>query len=285
MHILTYLKQKFSRGKWFYAGRIFLFVLAYVFLIFIDLHYLGSQKDWNVFDRIRIKTYLKSGILVGYLTPPIGPLRAIHYSSILGNAFLNKELPDIDNMDFYRNLLMHTEGNPSKKQKNTFNYSDSFATKLRHHEKLALLQFSKTGITSFTKDYSQTIELSSYGIPMYDVWMVYITTTIVNRVPKTAYLVWGMGVATDKNSEVFFGGQMGALQHILPLKWFNKLESQGLAKGYWSLLTEENETSEFSYSKRFLKPGTRKKIWLRNNQLRHFQGIGKNATEITLMSF
>jgi len=285
MHILTYLKQKFSRGKWFYAGRIFLFVLAYVFLIFIDLHYLGSKKHWNMFDRVRIKTYLKSGILVGYLTPPIGPLRAIHYSSVLGNAFINKELPDIDNMDFYRNLLMHSAGNPSKKQKNTFNYSDSFATKLRHHEKLAMLQFSKTGKTSFTKDYSQTIELSSYGIPMYDVWMVYITTTIVNRVPKTAYLVWGMGVATDKNSEVFFGGQMGALQHILPLKWFNKLESQGLAKGYWSLLTEENETSEFSYSKRFLKPGTRKTIWLRGNQLRHFQGIGKNATAIISMSF
>ena len=94
-----------------------------------------------------------------------------------------------------------------------------------------------------------------------------------------------MGVATDKNSEVFFGGQMGTLQHVLPLKWFNKLESQGLAKGYWSLLTEENETSEFSYSKRFLKPGTRKSIWLKNNQLRHLQGIGKNANEIISLSF
>jgi hypothetical protein len=285
MHILTNLKQKFPHGKWFYAGRIFLFILAYVFLIFIDLHYLGSQKHWNVFDRIRIKTYLKSGILVGYLTPPIGPLRAIHYSSVLGNAFLNKELPDRDNMDFYRNLLMHTAGNSSKKQKNTIKYPDSFATKLRHHEQLAILQFSRTGKTSFTKDYSQTIELSSYGIPMYDVWIIYITTTVINRAPKTAYLVWGMGVATDKNSEVFFGGQMGTLQHVLPLKWFNKLESQGLAKGYWSLLTEENGTSEFSYSKRFLKPGTRKSIWLKNNQLRHLQGIGKNANEIISLSF
>ncbi len=222
--------------------------------------------------------------MAGYLTPPIGPLRAIHYSSVLGNAFLNKELPDIDNMDFSRHLLMHTAGSPSKKQKNKVRYSDSFVTKLRHHEKQAILQFNKTGITTFTKDYAQTLNFSSYGIPMYDIWMVYITTTIVNGTPKTAYLVWGMGVATDKNSEVFFGGQMGILQHFLPLKWFNKLESQGLAKGYWSLLTEENETSEFSYTKRFLKPPTRKAIWLKNNQLRHLQGIGKNANEIICLS-
>ena len=143
-----------------------------------------------------------------------------------------------------------------------------------------MLQFSKTGKTSFTKDYSQTIELSSFGIPMYDVWMVYLTTTIVNKAPKTAFLVWGMGVATDPNSEVFFGSQMGTLQRIIPLKWFNKLEHQGLAKGYWSLLTEENETSEFSYSKRFMKPSTRKYLWLKLNKKRHLQGFGKNVNDI-----
>jgi hypothetical protein len=280
MHITKFIKQKFSQSKWFYAKRIFLLVFIYVMTIFIDLHYLGSKNHWTLFDRLRIKTHLKTGILVGYLTPPIGPLSAIHYSSVLGNAFLNKELPDIENMDFYRNLLMHTAGNRSKNQKKSFNQSDSFVTKLRRHENLAMLQFSKTGKTSFTKDYSQTIELSSFGIPMYDVWMVYLTTTIVNKAPKTAFLVWGMGVATDPNSEVFFGSQMGTLQQIIPLKWFNKLEHQGLAKGYWSLLTEENETSEFSYSKRFMKPSTRKHLWLKLNKKRHLQGFGKNVNDI-----
>lgn len=284
MHILTYLKQKFPRGKKFYAKKFFLIIIIYLFLIFIDLHYLGSKKQWNLFDRLRIKTHLKSGILVGYVTPPIGPLRAIHYSRVLGNAFLNKELPHIDNMNFYRNLLMQTGGNPTKNQKKSLNYSDSFATKLRYHESLAMVQYFKTGKTSFTQHYPQTVELSSFGIPMYDVWMVYITTTVVNKAPKTAFLVWGMGVATDKNGEAFFGSQMGPLQSILPLKWFNKLESEGLAKGYWSLLTEDNETSEFRYTKRFLKPEALKKIWLTNNQLRNFQGIRKNANEIILFS-
>jgi len=250
----------------------------------MDLHYLGSKNQWNLFDKVRIKTYLKSGILVGYLTPPIGPLKAIHYSSVLGNAFLNKELPEIENMDFTRQILMRTGGNPSKRRNLGINYSDSFVTKLRQHENQAMLQFYKTGKTSYTKDYAQTLKFSSYGIPMYDIWMVYVTTNIVNRVPKTAYLVWGMGVATDKNSEVFFGGQMGILQYILPLKWFNKLESQGLAKGYWSLMTEDNESSEFSYTKRFLQPSTRKSIWLKQTYLRHQKGLGKNANEIISLS-
>jgi hypothetical protein len=35
---------------------------------------------------------------------------------------------------------------------------------------------------------------------------------------------------------------MGGLQEISSLKWFNKLESQRLAKGYWSLMTEVIET-------------------------------------------
>ena len=284
MHLLTHLRQKFPRSKRFYAGKILLFLLAYIFLIFMDLHYLGSKNQWNLFDKIRIKTYLKSGILVGYLTPPIGPLKAIHYSSVLGNAFLNKELPEIENLEFTRQILMRTEGNPSKRRNLGLNYSDSFVTKLRQHENQAMLQFYKTGKTSYTKDYAQTLKFSSYGIPMYDIWMVYVTTNIVNRVPKTAYLVWGMGVATDKNSEGFFGGQMGILQHILPLKWFNKLESQGLAKGYWSLMTEDNETSEFSYTKRFLQPYMRKSIWFRQTYLRHHNGLGKNANEIISLS-
>ncbi len=186
------------------------------------------------------------------------------------------------NMDFYRNLLMHTAGNLSKNQKKSIPESDSFVTKLRYHENLALSQFSKTGKTSFTKDYSQTIELSSYGIPMYDVWMVYLTTTIVNKAPKTSFLVWGMGVATDPNSEAFFGSKMGILKHIIPLQWFNKLEQQGIAKGYWSLLTEENETSEFSYSKRFMKPKMRKYLWLTQNKKRHINGFGKSVKEIIL---
>lgn len=155
---------------------------------------------------------------------------------------------------------------------------------MRFHENQAILQFYKTGKTSYTKDYAQTLTFSSYGIPMYDVWMVYITTNIIYGAPKTAYLVWGMGVATDKNSEVFFGEQMGLLQYILPLKWFNKLESQGVAKGYWSLMTEENKSSEFSYSKRFLQPSARKSIWLKETLQRHNQGLGRKAYEIIQLS-
>lgn len=117
MQLLTQLHQKFPRSKRFYAKRIFVILAAYIFLVFVDLHYLGNKEHWNLFDKFRIKTYLKSGILVGYLTPPIGPLKAIHYSSKLGNAFMNKELPDIDNMDFTRQILMQTEGNPSKRKK------------------------------------------------------------------------------------------------------------------------------------------------------------------------
>jgi hypothetical protein len=73
---------------------------------------------------------------------------------------------------------------------------------------------------------------------------------------------------------------MGGLQEILSLKWFNNLESQRLANGYWSLLTEDNETSEFSYTKRFLIPSKRKIIWIKQTCFRHQRGLGKSANQI-----
>lgn len=273
----NFLKARFPKSKKIYFLRLCLFILSYAMIIFVDLHYLGNKNHWNTFDRIRIKTYLKSVIYVGYITPPIGQFRMVHYSSRLGNAFLNKEIPDISILEFPRNMLMAAEGNTQKTPKNT---SDSFTTKLLAHEKKALQRYRKWGYTQYTHDYPQFISFSKYGFPLYDVWMVLITTNIIHGEPKTSFLVWGMGVTTDYKSETFFGQQLGILGKITPLKWYNKLEKEGLAKGFWTLVTESPETSEISHTKRYWSPNKRKQYWLNSTLIRHQQGNGQSAANI-----
>lgn len=271
------LKKRFPQSKKVYLLRFLLILFTYATTIFLDLHYLGNKNKWNTFDKTRIKIYLKSVIYVGYITPPLGPLRMVHYSSVLGNAFLNKEIPDVSTLEFPRNMLMSTEGNKLKLSNNS---SDSFNTKLIEHEKKALSRYKKYGYTNYTHDYPQFLSFGKYGFPLYDIWMVLITTNIVDGKPKTSYLVWGMGITTDYKSESFFGEQLGLIGKITPLKWYNKLEKEGLAKGYWTLVTESQNTSEISYSKRYWPASKRKQFWLNETLLRHRNGYGISAQEI-----
>jgi hypothetical protein len=273
------LKKRFPQSKKVYLLRFLLIIFTYAATIFFDLHYLGNKNTWNTFDKIRIKIYLKSVIYVGYITPPLGPLRMVHYSSVLGNAFLNKEIPDVSTLEFPRNMLMSTEGNTLESSNNA---SDSFNTKLIEHEKKALSRYKKLGYTNYTHDYPQFLSFGKYGFPLYDIWMVLITTNIVDGKPKTSYLVWGMGVTTDYKSESFFGEQLGLVGKITPLKWYNKLEKEGLAKGYWTLVTESPNTSEISYTKRYWPASKRKKFWLSETLQRHRNGHGTSAQEIVM---
>lgn len=236
--------------------------------MFLDLHYVGSKSHWSTFDKARVTIYMRTGIAVAYIFPNFKPFSMIHNVAVLGNAYLNKRLPDIDAIDLARDMLLSTKGNPRKTK-------DSFNDKLMNHESRAIKNYKLTGATRYVNEISQYVSFYSYGMPFYDVWKVLICTDIVNGKPKTSYLVWGMGVTTDKNAPIFFGNQVGGVGKLIPLRWFNCLEREGLAKGYWSLLTETNETSKFSYEARYLKPAQRKQIWLNEMIIYHKKGFGQ----------
>lgn len=149
-------------------------------------------------------------------------------------------------MEFYREMLM----NPS------------FTEEIQKFERRNIAAFRQTGQTRFVKEIKQRVYFGQYQNSMYDDWMVLLCTDIIQGKPRTSYLVWGMGVTTDPNAYQFFGRQSGIIGNIVPMRWINQLETEGMAKGYWCLLTESNATSAFSYEARYLKPAVRKQAWL-----------------------
>ena len=250
-----------------------LYVSLFFMIAFVDLHYVGTKSAWTGFDKFRVSVYVRTGIAVGYLVPDIKPVSMICNYLKLFNAFLHKELPDIELMNTPREVLLNTEGN-SKKE------NDNFKAKLLKHEAKAMKNFKNSGVTRYINEVNQHVSFRPYGLPIYDIWRVLLCTDIINGEPKTSFLVWGMGVTPDKNAPTFFGSQVGMFGKIIPLIWFNRLESQGLAKGYWSLLSETNETSKFSYAARHMKPTERKNKWLNEVKTYHLMGKGASVLEI-----
>lgn len=253
---------------WFAIG-----VCAFTLVAITDLHYVGAKKRWSGFDKLRVMVYLKTGVGATHILPNIKMFSMIKNTATLGNAFLNKELPDIAAIKQYRKILLNAVGNPNIA-------NDSFREKLKKHEATAVGIYKKSGKKRYVNDVLQRVSYREYGLPFHDEWMVLLCTDIVNGKPKTSFLVWGMGVVTDERSPVVFGSQNGKLGKLIPLHWTNCLEREGLAKGFWTLLSETNETSMFSYTARYQKPQERKNNWLNKVKEYHQSGKGISADEL-----
>lgn len=227
-------------------GIVLACLLASITLILLDLHLIEKQSSWSAFQRFRVRAYLQTCFVASYLVPPIKSLSLVPGIITLTKSFVNKELPDITAMEFYRKLLM----NPS------------FTEEIQKFERRNIRLHQQTGRTRFVKEIKQRVYFGQYQNSMYDDWMILLCTDFIEGKPKTSYLVWGMGVTTDPKAYHFFSGQSSIIGNIVPMQWINQLEREGLAKGYWCLLTESNATSRFSYDARYLKPDVRKEMWL-----------------------
>ncbi|EOR95196.1 hypothetical protein ADIARSV_1684 [Arcticibacter svalbardensis MN12-7] len=227
-------------------------ILCFIALIFLDLHVIEQKASWSAFDRFRVKVYLKTCFIAGKCIPPLGSLKTIRGINTLTESFVNKELPPISSMAFYRNLL---SDNPS------------FTDELKKFNLQNLKTNRITGQIQFVKEIKQRVYFGDYEDSMHDDWMILLCTNIIAGQCKTSYLVWGMGVTTDEKSYTFFSKQSSIIGTVVPLKWLNQLEREDMAKGYWVLLTESDSTSQFSYSARYLEPAVRKENWLNSINL------------------
>ena len=115
---------------------------------------------------------------------------------------------------------------------------------------------------------------------MFDDWAVLLAATFDTNGSQMSYFVWGMGVVPDERAPEFFGKQLGDLSFLFPLKWSNRLEEYGLAKGYWVLLTESETTSGFSYEARKLNSKQRKRRFVEKTKALHANRGGKTLSEI-----
>lgn len=228
------------------TGILIACLLVSITLVLLDLHWIEKQSSWSSFQRFRVRAYLQTFFTASYLVPPIGPLKIIPGIITLTKSFVNKELPDITAMEFYRKMLM----NPS------------FTKEFQKFELNSAKLHQQTGQVRFVKEIKQRVYFGQYQNSMYDDWMVLLCIDFIQGKPRTSYLVWGMGVTTDPKAYQFFGAQSRIIGTIVPMQWINQLEREGLAKGYWCLLTESNATSQFSYQARNLQPSVRKQMWL-----------------------
>jgi hypothetical protein len=128
--------------------------------------------------------------------------------------------------------------------------------------------------------------VNPFGVLLFDDWRILLCTDICDGQPKTSFLVWGMGVTYDENGPGFFWKQ---IENVFPvggvyitkcLSTFNRLEKEGIAKGYWCLLTESDDTSSFSYEARKMTEGERKYKWLQEIKVWHNQGKGISSSNI-----
>lgn len=230
------------------TGILLASLLLSITLILLDLHRIEKQSKWSSFQRFRVRAYLQTCFTASYLVPPIGSLKLIPGIITLTKSFVNKQLPDISAMEFYRKMLM----NPS------------FTKEVQKFERSSIRLHQHTGQIRFVKEIKQRVYFGQYQNSIYDDWMVLMCTEIIEGKPRTSYLVWGMGVTTDPKAYQFFGAQSRIIGTIVPMQWINQLEREGLAKGYWCLLTESNATSRFSYDARYLQPAVRKQMWLKS---------------------
>jgi hypothetical protein len=229
-----------------YTSSLLLILLICATLILYDLHQIEKESKWSGLERFRVNTYLRTCLITSYLLPAIGSLKIVPDIRTLTKALADKELPAIETMDFYRDLLM----NPS------------FREQLQMFEQENIRLYSQNGQTRFVQEIKQRVYFGEYRHSMYDDWMVLLCTHFIKGKPRTSYLVWGLGVAIDMKSYKFFSKQSSIIGKCVPVIWLTQLEREGLAKGYWCLLTESNTTSSFSYDARYLQPRVRKQMWL-----------------------
>lgn len=242
-----------------------------------DLANLGKKDTWSTFDKIRVKSYLETIGFASYFVPPIGPLAGYHHVSVLGDAYIDKDLPGDFQMDFLRDAVMYAPEHGKNK---------SFKERFLEHENAAVESYKKTKRRSYTKDIVQPVTFYRYGIPFMDHFAVTIRTDIVNGEPKSSFIVWGLGIICDHRNESNLGPQFDIFAKPLGLKgsdmisWTNDLERTGIAKPYWIIITDTKETSKFSYDAIKMKPSQRKAAWVKEVKNLNKEGKGKSVSEM-----
>jgi hypothetical protein len=242
------------------AGLIIVSCIALGGLALYDLHNLGDKPNWNKFDQIRVKGYLLGGSIVGMVAPPIGPLNFINAFAQHGYHFATRTLPDENEMEAFRDILIN----------------DKFCNELATFD--TALQSHNQGWT--TKGIIHRVHFGSGSTAIFDDWAVLFAGSHDGDETQLSYFVWGMGIVPDERAPEFFGQQLGRLSFLFPLKWSNRLEEYGLAKGYWILLTESDQTSGFSYEARRLNSLQRKRHFITATQELHALNKGKSLNEI-----
>jgi len=242
-----------------------------------DLAGLGKKDVWTTFDKIRVKSYLETIGFASYFVPAVGPLKGYHHVSVLGDAYLDKDLPSDSQMDFLRDAVMYAPAHGKNK---------SFKMRFLEHEQTALSLYNKSKRKSYTKNITQAVSFYRYGLPFMDHFAVTIRTEIVNGEPKSSFIVWGLGVICDHRNESNLGPQFDIFAKPLGLKgsdfisWTNDLERVGMAKPYWVIITDTKETSKFSYEAIKMKPSQRKAVWLKEVKRLNREGKGKSVSEL-----
>ena len=239
-----------------------------------DLAYLGHKNSWSTFDKVRIKSYFEPLGLAGSLVPPIGPAKGIHHVSSLGDAYFDGDLPKKSTMKFLREVVMNSPGNGKA--------GNDFKSRFERHERIAIASGRKVHISNIT----QAVPFHRYGLPFVDHFAITMRTDIVNGEAKSSFIVWGLGVVADKRNPSNLGPQYDKVAKMLNLKggdlirWTCNLEREGLAKPYWVLITERDETSKFSHEAVRKKPRQRRGEWHTTTRKLHKAGKGMSVKEL-----
>jgi len=203
--------------------------------VLFDLSLMGDKQEWNKFDQFRARSYGLVGSWIGFAVPPVGPLKFVSVFAPFSFHFLMSSLPEKPEFSKLRSILEN----------------DEFCTRLSKFKSEAIQGGNRT------KHIIQRVHFSEWPIKLFDDIAVFLIATGPQQSPQISYLVWGMGIVPDKRAPVFFGRQLGLLSPLVPLRWINRLEEYGLAKGYWILLTGSDETSSVSYEARRIKSSER----------------------------
>ena len=239
-----------------------------------NLAQLGHKSRWSTFDKVRVKSYFEPLGLAGSLVPPIGPAKGIHHVSSLGDAYFDGDLPKKSTMNFLREVVMTSPGNGKA--------GNDFKSRFMRHEQIAVSSGKKVHISNIT----QAVPFHRYGLPFVDHFAITMRTDIIDGKPKSSFIVWGLGVIADHRNPSNLGPQYDHVAKILNLeggdliRWTCNLEREGLAKPYWVLITENDETSKFSHEAVRKRPSQRKGEWHTTTRLLHKSGKGMSVSQL-----
>ena len=243
-----------------------------------DLANLGKKQEWSNLDNARVKSYLVPLGVVGAATPSIGPTKGIHHWAKAGQAYINGELPEKETMDFFRESVMNSAGTGKK--------GDDFRSKFQRHEDIAMKYHKQKGQKTYISNITQTVPFYRYGVPLCDTWAIQLRTDIVDGKPKSAFVVWGLGIVVDHRNPNTFGPQFDSMANIVGLEgedfinWTTKVEKEGLAKPYWVFITDNDNTSKFSHSYVNTHHTKRKSYWNKSTKIRHNSGHGYSVDDL-----
>jgi len=239
-----------------------------------DLAHLGHKNNWSSFDKMRVKSYFEPLGFAGSLVPSIGPTKGIHHVSSLGDAYFDGDLPKKSTMKFLREVVMNSPGNGT--------VGNDFKSRFSRHEHNAINSGKNTYISNIT----QAVPFYRYGLPFVDHFAITMRTDIIDGEPKSSFIVWGLGVIADQRNPKNLGPQYDDVAEILNLeggdliRWTCNLEREGLAKPYWVLITERDETSKFSHEAVHKKPSQRKGEWHTITRKLHKSGKGRSVSAL-----